>query len=365
MKRPIAFSFSLLVWMFGSGCGGDESSGDGGAPGSVRGCSADDASLVFGPTSLESMSGPLASMSTDGTTLFFTRNDGLYSVPLAGGVPTRTLATPSAIHVNHFVRDTDVIVYSTSLSSVPKTGGAATPLPAFTRFPRRTGSTGYVFAELVGDQLVAREETGSSSVTSTYFTHTLATGAQTTILTTPDTAGSRFVVLDGSIYVTRQSGAGGAIGEDSLVSTLLRIPVAGGSPVEVPLMPSLERHVVVLASMGDALILFARAKGAPSFDIVRVPATGGMVEVLAQTSHPNIALDQVRVARAGTSVVIQVTNQLHLIRAGASNTAIFGCGDTTARYTQHALTASGESAYLNIYDGTESKNIVVRLPFPD
>jgi hypothetical protein len=352
--------------------GNDGASSPTGGSGGADGClhlADPETEFLLAPSELPQMGSapsPVMAMSTDEDAIYFSTLNSLYSLPLAGGSVRNLYEVKLATsYLQHWPLNENVVALSNqSLVSVPKAGGDETLLTAFGADELRP--TGAV---LVGEQLIAKDVTGGvldEPEQVTYFSHDLASGTQTVLLETDRGAEGRLVVADDDVYTSDDTGGGGAIGEDTLLSTLYRFPLAGGEATEIDVTPAVARHFVVLAATASDLVLLSRNAGGLSFELASVPLAGGALTSLAKSGDTTFGISQVLAQRTTGGVVVKTVSGLYWIADGESEAIPFGCINYGPgnQYTLHSLTVKGDTVYVGVYDGDAGKNGIAAIPLP-
>jgi hypothetical protein len=306
---------------------------------------------------------PIYELSSDGDSLYFVTIDTLFSLPRAGGAPRELFRDEGTVGMDHFLRADDIVTYSSGvLRSQPRSGAAPTELPEFTLLPRRF-LTGDLLAELVGPTFVAKAERVAfdEPVTSTFFTHELETGAET-VLWTGALQGGRFVLDASFLYTTREI----RDASDALQSTdLVRIALAGGEPEVLAVEPALARDIIPIRVVDDQLFVFAKEVGSLGFELARLPVSGGRLELLGESSGLGFTFpDTVSQRLPGGLLISANAADIHWLADGSTEAVRFVCLPFQQRYTMHAHIVVDGQLYLNVFDGDEERNAIVRIPMP-
>jgi hypothetical protein len=344
----------------------------GGASGGADGCVSltdPETQFLLAPSELPQMGSvpsPVMAMSTDADSVYFSTLNSLYRLPLEGGSVHNLYEVELATsYMQHWPLNENVVALSRDgLVSAPKAGGDVALLEAFDDDKLRPAT-----AVLMGESLIAKATSGGAldePEEVTYFSHDLSSGMQTVLLETDRGLEGRLVVAGEDLFTTDDTGEAGAIGEDSLVSTLYRIPLAGGEATEISITPEMPRQFVVLAATDGELVLLSRNMGALSFELASVPLAGGPMTMLAKSGDTTFGISQVLAERTTGGVVVKTVSGFYWIADGASEALKFGCIDRGPgnKYTLHSFTVKDDTVYVGAYDGDTGKNAIVPIALP-
>jgi hypothetical protein len=350
------------------GGGSDGSDDSDGSDGCVH-LTDPDTDFLLEPSELPqtvSVPSPVMAMSTDADAIYFSTLNSLYRLPLQGGSVRNLYEVELATtYMQHWPLDENVIALSRDgLSSVPKNGGDVTSLEAFDDDKLRP-NTGV----LVGELLIGKAMKGGvldEPEEVTYFSHDVSTGMQTVLLETDRGFEGRLVVAGDDIYTTDDTGGAGAIGEDTLESTLYRIPLAGGEATELSITPEMPRHFVALAATDSDLILLSRNQGGASFELASIPIAGGPITMLAKSGDTTFGISQVVAQRTTGGVVVKTVSGFYWIADGANEAIPFGCINRGSgnQYTVHSFTVKDDTVYVGVYDADAGNNGIVPIALP-
>lgn len=367
MTRP-PFSTATLLFsvVFLAACSdGDDPAGSSGENGSDAGTSGgsttvgrclDPATLDYAVTPRKEDDSYLIgySMSTDGDKVFMSGVHSVFALDVGGSAFTPIYTDASAIVPFHFLRASDVVVYDNGkrLQAVPKTGGAPTALPAFTRRPL-TSLAGTADLALDGDVFYAKEV---GSETTTYFRHDLASGTETDLTTEARAEQSSFKLGPDALYSYYPlSEANGAPTQPFRLAktggALELLTYTGVVPVHTP-----------FAVRGSDIYLFGRDTSTGNAIVYRAAASGGAAQPLFSTLAPVVFKNQNEVFDADGGLVFRTVDSFWFLPTGASEARFVACigGDLTL----HAATATGRTIYASVVDSGNDVGGIVRIPIP-
>jgi hypothetical protein len=323
--------------------------------------------------------GPLE---TDGETLFIQVEGTIEARPVSGGPWTEIWRNPEdiAMPLSFWARETDLLLWqgrSGGFSTVPKAGGAATPLPPLPFDIAGLPSVRFIGGFDADGTLYAVSETylDGEKQPGTLHRIDLATGSTTPLALLQQVEATDVAVLGDFVYVVASE-----IDEAEEFgpprSVLLRVPKAGGS-VEQRLTgfedPALESLGLRMHGPAGGRLWFVATPDygddiQRSLDARGVYFLEGDGELVAAQAGYIVSSGSFTGARGAEGEA-----HLHLIGASTHDVVRLSSADGAPPRVfcspapgagVYGLAVAGGSLYVNLHDDSTFENAVVRVPLP-
>lgn len=349
-----------FAWLPACGSGGSTSadggsSGGGDGGGSSGSCPTSWGTLV--PFAAIASDDVVRDMHAVGSTLYYSSQGGIFSVPLAGGTPMTVVSVPSPGAIQAFTVLSDGIAYvqGTELEKVATSGGSSpTMLGMLADYQGQAlERSGDVWTD--GKTVVWPRTTTDNSGNTLMGIRAMDLSTQKTtdlVMNATDTLATVSVV--GSTVYYNEGVAPGAPGASKVQS----VPIAGGSPTAI------ETSGVMAAVDSSALYWGSAAGEGFVGSISRSPLSGGSGSSFdsgLQVDVGNAVFVDTRAFFAGVqngaSVIVQAP------RSGGSAQVVF-CLGTDDTYSIDTFDVSGKTLYVGLTRNADMQVGIVTAPLP-
>lgn len=287
--------------------------------------------------------------------IFGSTIDEVFRIDVDAKTATSVYAPEGAIAPRHFQHGSDIVVTSgMKIWTVPKTGGAATEKPKWTRTPQ-SSLAGTQEAYLDGDTFYALDN-GLGGVV---FKHDLETGTETDLGAEPRSNASSIRLGEDAIYSYYSK-----TDANNAPTVVWKLPKSGGTVQELTFTGAPSEENYPFGVVGGDIYLLSVTPDTFAAHILRAPRDGGAVTDLGQLTYIFSFKGQTNIVSNANGVLLRVVDDMFWIPNGASSFQKVACLDSGSGYGFYATTILDGAIYASVVNTDAQTGGVIVLPLP-